>query len=58
METHFDVQGSDSWDGSSPSHTPGTNTGPWATLQHAIDALRLTIDLTSEKQKDPQGPTA
>ena len=56
METH--VQGSDSWDGSSPSHTPGTNTGPWATLQHAIDALRLTIDLTPEKQKDPQGPAA
>ena len=56
METH--VQGSDSWDGSSPSHTPGTNIGPWATLQHAIDALRLTIDLTPEKQKDPQGPAA
>ena len=34
-------QGSDSWDGSSPTHSPGTNIGPWETLQHAIEALRF-----------------
>ena len=37
------TQGSNSWDGTSPTHSAGTNSGPWATLQHAIEALRLTL---------------
>ena len=39
-EYYLSVSGSDTWDGTSPTNTPGTNTGPWQSFQHAINELR------------------
>ena len=37
---YLSPSGSDTYDGTSPSHTPGTSTGPWLTLHHGVTALR------------------
>ena len=34
------TSGSDDWDGHSADHFPDTNTGPWATIPHAIEEIR------------------
>jgi hypothetical protein len=39
--TYFlSVNGSDKWDGTSDTNTPGTSKGPWQTFPHAIAELR------------------
>ena len=49
VEYFVSIAGSDSWDGTSEHHESNTDTGPWKTLTHAIDALR---------QLRPNPPTA
>ena len=34
-------KGSDSWDGMWPTHVEGTNQGPWSSLPHAVQSIRL-----------------
>ena len=41
FEFYVDVNGSDSWDGSSASNVDGTDVGPWRTLNHAVEEVRL-----------------
>ena len=37
---YLGTEGSDDYDGKSPAHLDGTNSGPWATLSHAITQIR------------------
>ena len=37
---YLSLLGSDSYDGTSPEPVPGTQHGPWASLPHAISAIR------------------
>ena len=40
LEFYVDVQGSDSWDGTSEANVDGSDVGPWRTLNHAIEEVR------------------
>jgi hypothetical protein len=40
QQFYLGTEGSDTWDGTSPVHFDGTNSGPWATLSHAITQIR------------------
>ena len=40
QQFYLGTEGSDTWDGTSPVHLDGTNSGPWATLSHAITQIR------------------
>ena len=40
LEFYVDVNGSDSWDGSSASNVDGSDVGPWRTLDHAVEEIR------------------
>ena len=39
-EYFVSLNGFDDWDGTSPENKPGTNIGPWRTIDHAIQKLR------------------
>ena len=40
LQFYLDTNGSDSFDGTSSVHLDGTNSGPWASLSHAISQIR------------------
>ena len=41
LEFYVDVHGSDSWDGTSETNVDGSDVGPWRTLNHAIEEVRI-----------------